>query len=299
MNIREAISILELSLPVSEESIKKAFRVKARTFHPDNFRIYEQQIEAARYFIRVREAYELLMKQPVESINRFANFMAYQDELNVNAPAPDPGRGMVDLTQSPLYREFGNLFSFFYLFRGVKLRGSFKFLWRFSPDAFFKRMLRSDTGYSGPLGWLLKTIGALMRLSVYLLILVVFAVFGLIIMPALIFGAILFFPLFWLYSSSNRYLIARMEGLLGYTPGPACRKVSGELIYLGIRTFPVILSDILLAWAVIRLYPVSGWAIHFLLSGLCFFMLILSLSVVYEWIAFYRMRILKRKMKME
>lgn len=69
MTVPEALAVLNLTLPVSESGIRKAFRNKARLYHPDMHTDPELQREAASKFIRVKDACDFLLATGISQIN--------------------------------------------------------------------------------------------------------------------------------------------------------------------------------------------------------------------------------------
>jgi hypothetical protein len=65
MTIPEAISTLNLSDDVTKASIKKQFRQSAHTHHPD-------KSGSANQFKKIKEAYDLLIKTPLEDIRSYS-----------------------------------------------------------------------------------------------------------------------------------------------------------------------------------------------------------------------------------
>ena len=61
MGINEARKILELTDTATLEDVRRAFRIMAKRYHPDRYQTFSQQAWATRHFIKVKEAYDLLM----------------------------------------------------------------------------------------------------------------------------------------------------------------------------------------------------------------------------------------------
>lgn len=66
MTITEALTVLKLSGDVTKASIKKQFRQAAHTHHPD-------KSGSASQFKKAKEAYDLLIKTPIEEIRSYRN----------------------------------------------------------------------------------------------------------------------------------------------------------------------------------------------------------------------------------
>jgi len=68
MTIQEALKTLELKPPVSEESLKSAYRNAAKRFHPDRYAAYDRKLWAGEKFIRAKEAYDLLRGVDLQTV---------------------------------------------------------------------------------------------------------------------------------------------------------------------------------------------------------------------------------------
>lgn len=71
MTIIEAISTLNLSGDVTKASIKKQFRQSAHTHHPD-------KSGSATEFKKIKAAYDLLIKTPIEDIRSYSKTITSQ-----------------------------------------------------------------------------------------------------------------------------------------------------------------------------------------------------------------------------
>lgn len=283
MTILQAIHILELDKPYTVESIKKAYREQAKLWHPDNFRLYEQQIEAGRRFIQIKEAYDFLRPIAIADLN---NYSPLNDEgiLTRNRAAEYSVTHKHKIFNTPLFKEADNILSLFYLFA--------KWNWFGLPSLFSKAYNTANEyikphkqGY-GP---------ALARFGLFIMIVVSSAVFAAITVPLLAFIALLFAPLMWLYIKSVKWLTVLAKRILGYLPSPNCGNLSGELIYLALRSF---LPALLLIAGIIYI-PFGEMTPAYLLifSGYIAFTLFINISVLYEWVSFYRVQYLRSKIK--
>jgi hypothetical protein len=83
--------------------------------------------------------------------------------------------------------------------------------------------------------------------------------------------------------------------MLGYLPSPNCGSLGGELLYLFLRSLlPVIL---LLAGIIYIPFWEMAPAYLLLFSGYIAFTLFINISVLYEWVLFYRVQYLRSKIK--
>jgi hypothetical protein len=284
LTILQAIHILELERPYTYDGIKKAYRQQAKLWHPDNFRVYEQQIEAGRRFIEIKVAYDQLVSIDIEALNNYNP--AYDADILKRNRAAEPIRYKEEhkLFKTPLFKEADNILSLFYLFA--------KWNWFGLPMLFAKAynvvndyIKPHKRGY-GP---------GLARFILFLFIILGSTALAAIIVPILVFIALLFAPLMWVYIKSVKGLTKLFTHILGYIPAPNCGHIGGELFYLGLRS----LMPIILILAAVLYIPFSEMANVYLLlfSGYIVFTLFITISVLYEWVSFYRVQYLRSRIK--
>ena len=284
MTILQAIHILELERPYTYDGIKKAYRQQAKLWHPDNFRVYEQQIEAGRRFIEIKEAYDQLVSIDIEALNNYNP--AYDTDILKRNRAAEPIRYKEEhkLFKTPLFKEADNILSLFYLFA--------KWNWFGLPMLFAKAynvvndyIKPHKRGY-GP---------GLARFVLFLFIILGSTALAAIVVPILVFIALLFAPLMWVYIKSVKGLTKLFTHILGFIPAPNCGHIGGELFYLGLRS----LMPIILIIAAVLYIPFSEMANVYLLlfSGYIVFTLFITISVLYEWVSFYRVQYLRSRIK--
>ena len=61
MTLDQAKIILDLGEKNNIDDIRKAYRKKALQYHPDRYQTFSEQAWATKKFIKIKEAYELLM----------------------------------------------------------------------------------------------------------------------------------------------------------------------------------------------------------------------------------------------
>ena len=284
MTIQQAIAILALQMPTSSEAIKKAYREQAKLWHPDNFRLYDQQIEAGHRFIQAKEAYDFLRTVDIASLN---NYKPAVDDgiLRRNRHAEAPGyTNDIPLFNTPIFKEAQNIFSLFYLLS--------KWDWLGVP-AFFSQSYHKVNRYIQPHKEGL--VPAMARLFLFVLIAVSAIVLAGVSLPLFAFAGMVFVPLMWLYVKIVKWATLLLQKVLGYLPSPNCGRVQGELIYLFIRTWvPVAL----IIWGVVYLPTLhisfAGWLF---LGGYLLFIALIGASVLYEWVSFASVLYLRRKFK--
>lgn len=282
MTIQQAITILGIELPTSPQAIKKSYREQAKLWHPDNFRIYEQQIDAGHRFIEIKQAYDFLLTVDMDSLNRYRPGLD-DDIVRRNRRAEDPAyNNDLRIFHTPIFREAQNIFSLFYLFS--------KWDW-FGVPAFIRHSYHKTNQYIKPHNDGLGP--AFARLFLFVLILFGAVVFVAVSLPLFFFGALLFIPFMWLYIKSVKGLTQMAQKLLGYVPAPNCGHLRGELAYLFIRTLMPLLLVIggLIILTKVHISP-SGWL---LIIGYPAFLLLITTSILYEWISFIRVQSLRTK----
>lgn len=97
MTRKEACYYLGIKEDSSEEQIKRAYRYKAKLYHPDA----NPDTDTKEYYIRVQKAYEYLMNNPYTPPLNTADMAGRQEN-----PAMNVARGMY--MNSPFYAGMGN-----------------------------------------------------------------------------------------------------------------------------------------------------------------------------------------------
>jgi hypothetical protein len=112
MTVNEALQLLELTLPVSHDDVRLAFRKMAKRFHPDLFSEIKSQQAASLKFIEAKKASDYLLKLPVEAINNIRKRpladQTIKRQRTARAPAPAP------VVVSPLVKELDNIARLFH-----------------------------------------------------------------------------------------------------------------------------------------------------------------------------------------
>jgi hypothetical protein len=270
-------------MPTSAEGIKKAYRTQAKQWHPDNFTLYEQQIEAGHYFIRAKEAYDLLLTLNIADLNNYKP----QDESDLikrDRASERPYTTEHRIFKTPLFKEADNILSLFYLFAKWDLLGL---------PTIFSKAYNSVNQYIHPQKQGYGPTTA--RFILFSLIIVFSTVLAALVVPILVFVAIMFAPLMWFYIKSVKALTVIFKRTLGYLPAPNCGNLGGELLYLCLRSlFPVIL---LIAGILFIPFTDMRYSSLLLFSGYLAFTAFINISVLYEWVSFYRVQYLRSKIK--
>lgn len=96
MTRREACYVLGVGENVSEEQIKRAYRYKAKLYHPDA----NPDADTKEYYIKVQDAYECLMNNPSTTTQTM------RAASNVNAQTARSGAGGNWQYNSPFHHSF-------------------------------------------------------------------------------------------------------------------------------------------------------------------------------------------------
>ncbi len=289
MTIREAIEVLGLEKPISHEAVKKAFRDKAKLYHPDKQKDEQSRIVASDKFIAVRIASETLLSLSIAVINDPASHRRPDPIIRRQQRAPVKQEPVFD---SPLIKEFDNVIRLFRMLIGNKKEVK-KSTFNFQPGAwlgmmfefFIERKFLDEEKLEG-LGFALYR---LVRLSVGAVFLIAgflaLSIFGMFFSAVLFPPFIVFYGLYHLYTQLLDFQADKMNREVKIKSRETW--LSMRKTYLQLRTFPVF-GMILLAMGVIRLSQLGS--IYLQSLGMLFFALVimLLLSVTYEWLYFYR-----------
>lgn len=291
MTLYEALAVLELTIPVSHDDIRKAFRNKAKLFHPDKYTDPLLQESASRRFIAAKRASEFLLSFPAEQINtgRVHTRREPRVQTRRRPPAPPP-----PVVHSPLVKEFDNIARLV----GLGSRPGKSFFRRrfsFSPVEWLGKgyMLLVEKVYPGEqrMTGLSYAVFRFFRLLFATLCLIL--VFFTLSVAGMLVTVIIFPPLlaFWIFYQVYRGLISISTGIteMENKPGPLPEWGQAPLRYLMARTLPLIAA--LLVMQLLLLFSLEESAYLFALCVvLTLAFLLLGISVVYEWLVFFRMK---------
>jgi len=205
MTVEDALRTLDIKPPVSENSLKTAYRNLAKRFHPDRYASYDRQIWAAEKFIRVKQAYDALRKVDLSSLQEIKqgdSSAPYKSEATSRASVFDQYSDQSDFTE----RDFIAWVSVC-RFCGACLRAIFKPL--VGPD------FLESAGFQSTMGCL------------FLLLMIPFAIFVVPMIYALV-------MCFICYITVQKLLIAFIEKVCRMKIGPDSTSLFGHLLYLGI-----------------------------------------------------------------
>jgi len=289
MTIKEAIEVLGLEKPISHEAVKKAFRDRAKLYHPDKQKDEESRIVASDKFIAVRNASETLLSLSVAIINDPASLRRPDPVVRRQQRAPVKQEPIFD---SLLIKEFDNVIRLFRMLIGNK-KAVKKSTFNFQPGAWLgimfeflieRRFLDEDKlhGLSFALYRLVRlSVGAIFLIGGFLALSIFGMLFSAVIFPPFI----VFYGLYHLYTQLLDFQATKMNREVKIKSRETW--LSMRKTYLQLRTFPVF-GMIMLAMGLIKLSQLGTYYLQSL--GMIFFALVimLLLSVIYEWLYFYR-----------
>jgi hypothetical protein len=289
MTIREAIDILELEKPVRHEAIKKAFRDKAKIYHPDRHEGSQAQKIASDKFIEVRKASETLLSLSEAVINDPASHRR-PDPIIRRAPRTPAPQSPV--FTSPITAEFDNLIRLWRMLIGNNKEVK-KTLFVFQPGSwlvmmyefFIEKKFKAEENVNG-FGFALfrfvrLLFGAIFLIAGFLLL----SIFGMFISAVIFPPFIVFYGIYHLYQQLLDYQANKMNQEMKIKTKAAW--LGMRKTYLQLRTFPVF-GMILLGIGFHHLSTFGTFYVQSLSFVFTTLALLFLLSVCYEWLYFYR-----------
>ena len=298
MNITDALKILGLSIPVSQEDIRKAFKTKAKIYHPDRQADPGKKEDSSNKFIQARKAHDYLLSINIEYINdqRLRSQAMREREPGVRRTtrpaAPRPGAEVI-IVESPLVKELDNVARLFHL---INKKGQSLPAWKwimnftFSPlywlGRLYEILIENKYAIETKLDGFAYSFYHIFRLFIGSIFLIAgfigISILGIIILPVFFPPAIVFFTMYFIYGNILRFFQQAWKNGSGGV-------LTGKLKYLMVRTFPVVLM--LLAGQLIILV-MQNWS--FYMQAMSWILIIplvlLALSVTYEWLQYFSMK---------
>jgi hypothetical protein len=290
MTVNEALQLLELTLPVSHEEVRLAFRKMAKRFHPDLFIEIKEQQAASLKFIEAKKANDFLLKLPVEAINDVRKRpIASQRLKRKRAAAPPP-----PVVNSPLIKELDNIASLFHLIndqgKEIKWWGKLR-KFNFSPGEiigkWYEVLIEKSFPGEKKLGKISFALFRFFRILYGSIVLII----GMILMSAAgLFAAIVILPSFGIfyfcYYFYNQYLQrVRMELNKMIIPNNFISWKNAKSIYLKYRIVPMILF-ITLAGTLLYLAQYGSFLVNSIALFYSILVILLCLSIFSEFLLF-------------
>lgn len=83
MDYLKALSILNIHTRLDEETLKKEYRNLVHQYHPDKYQTYQEQIWASNHFIKLTEAYQLLLQYLDKTVSPTGDIISTENEKHV------------------------------------------------------------------------------------------------------------------------------------------------------------------------------------------------------------------------
>lgn len=295
MTIREALTLLELQTPVTHEQVRKSFRRMAKQWHPDLQQSDEARRRASEVFIKLRQANDYLLARSEQAINHPGAERRTIHRVRRSAPvqkAPPP------VVHHPLFNEVENVARLFKLVGRKEKQNSFGRRWgklSFSPGSWLGRMYEilierrfaPEERLDG-LSYALFRLFHVLWGSIFLIVFFVGLSLAGLISAAVLFPPIMaFLGVYSIYQLALEKSIHRLNKTI--IPGNRISWLKARSKYLYIRSIPLLpmfgLAALCIVLSLNGTYYVRSLAICFSI-----FIAALMLSVLYEWLHFYRIR---------
>jgi hypothetical protein len=290
MRITEAIELLELERPVTHLAVKSNFRRLAKKYHPDRHQNSPLIPDVSDKFIRIREAADLLLNQSEEFIN---SSRAMRDPVPVvrraqprtSPPAAPPAAKL------RFIRELDNIIRLFGLLSG-KIRKNPDLQIRFQPgvwlgklyELLFEKQFSSDVrlkGFAFALWRFFRiTSGTLFLIAGFLLM----SLTGMVLAACVFPPVFLFLGIYHFYCEMLDHRAATLNKNLKRNDRDAW--LHSRRQFLQFRTIPVF-ALLILASSLVRATTGGSWYYNLLSIVFCLPVLVLALSVIYEWLHYY------------
>ena len=288
MTIREAIHVLELERPITHDEVKRAFRGMAKKYHPDRQADQDSRSVASEKFIQARKASHVLLDHSEAIIN---DPSSHRRPEPVVRRAPRQPATVPAFVNHPLVKELDNVVNLFRMIIGgaerkLKIR-------MISPATVLGNMYEflfekhfSGESKLGPAAFALYRFFRLLTGAVFLIGgFLTMSVIGMLLAVVIFPGTIVFLGVYHLYQQLLQTQAGRLNRALNKQHKPEWLRL--RKAYLRVRTFPLG-AMILMGFAAIRLGSLGSLYIQSVSVVFCLPILLLIMSVSYEWIYFYR-----------
>jgi hypothetical protein len=289
MRIKEAIELLELERPVTHLAVKSNFRRLAKKYHPDRHQNSPLIPDVSDKFIRIREAADLLLNQSEEFIN---SSRAVRDPVPVvrrtqtrTAPPPSP------VAKLRFIRELDNIIRLFGLISG-RIKKNPDLQIRFQPgvwlgkfyELLFEKQFSSDirlTGVAfGIWRFLRIATGTVFLIAGFLSMSLV----GMFLAACVFPPVFVFLGIYHFYCEMLDHRSATLNRNLKRNDKDSWLHARRQ--FLQFRTIPLFAMLILCSFLV-RITAGGSWYYSLLSIVFCLPVLVLALSVIYEWLHYY------------
>ncbi|MBP6303488.1 MAG: J domain-containing protein [Bacteroidia bacterium] len=262
MNTIKALDILALKSGTTKKEVKNRFRLLAKTHHPDATHDSSKEPTNSE-FISIKNAYDYLTSLPNDPI--------IVREDNLISPQRRKYSKAIKIPDWIILKELRNCMALLKLL---------PFKWGIITLKFNEtNKIKVEKKWN-------KYIHTI-SISILLLIL---AVATPLVAFSIALSFLLFYPLLWLYNTSVDYFITVVSKHLGFTASVSSARFNGGVIYLLTRSFPAIVICLLVLWISMHIYKHHSTIVFLGIVPMNIFTFILSTSVLYEWISFFKIR---------
>lgn len=289
MRIPEAIELLELEKPVTHAAVKAGFRRLAKQYHPDKHHNSPLKPDISAKFIKIREAADVLLNHSEEFIN---SSRAMRDPVPVvRRERPRPRPAPPPVSKLRFIRELDNIARLFDLMLGRKNKKR-DLNFRFQPgiwlgkfyEFLFERQFASEIKLSG-FAFALWRFTRIFSGAVFLIIgFLSMSLIGMMLAACFFPPVLVFLGLYHFYCEMLDYRARTLNQNLKRNDRDSWFALRRQ--FLQFRTIPV-MALLLLAGTLVRVSAGGSWYYTMLSIVFCFPVLILALSVMYEWFQYY------------
>lgn len=296
MTVREALSVLHLNAPVTHEDVRKAFRMKAKEFHPDKHFTEQAREEASQQFLKIREASDLLMSISEHQINHPGPERKPIQVVRRSQPRPAPVQPSI--MEHPLVKELDNVVKLFHLAgKGSSMQLLKKYLGegRFSPGNWIGRMYerlfeKKFAGEDRMSGFMYGFILFIRLLWGSIFLIVAFfgmSILGLIVVVMAFPPMAVFYGVYWIYHRFMKPIVKKLNQSI--QPGNSTSWLKARSAYLRYRTLPLPIMAAI-AWGFVMICKSGSFYVITLSYLLCLLFSLLGMSILYEWLQYLKVK---------
>jgi len=297
MNANQAIETLRLQRPVTHDAVRKAFRSLAKEYHPDKHYTDVARENASAMFVRIKAASEILLEISESEINnprpQVRRPITHVKRERTYTPPAKPL-----ILNHPLVKEFENIVQLFHLAKTTQVNSFMRKLLvegKYAPGVFignlYERLFERKYAGEEKLGSGAYAILLGLRLlwgAIFMIIsFFVMAILGLLGLVFLFPPIAMFSMVYWLYNQMLQPLIKRLNATI--EPGVRKSWLSARSVYLWYRTLPLI-PMAFGAYFFLQLCQNGTYYINSVAYILCVLFALLALSIVYEWLHYFKVK---------
>ena len=296
MTVGEALSVLRLNVPVTHDDVRKAFRMKAKEFHPDKHFNEASQEDASKQFLKIREASDLLMSLSEVQINRPGPERRTVQVVRRAHPRQAPAAPSI--MDHPLVKEIDNVVKLFHLAgKGSSMQLLKKYLGegRFSPgnwmgrmyERLFEKKFAGEDRMSGFIYGFILFIRILWGSIFMILAFFSMSIVGLAVLVLAFPPAAVFYGVYWVYYQFMKPISKKLNKSI--QPGNVQSWLNARSTYLFYRTFPLPIIGVI-GWGFVIICRSGTYYVMTLSYLLCLLFSLLAMSILYEWLQYFKVK---------